>query len=207
MGTRHLIAVVVDGEPRIAQYGQWDGYLKGQGTTIVAFLQGVDLEAFKEKVRKTKMLTQEEVTARWKASGADGEWVSMEVAAKFKESWEHLSRDSGAKTLDYVMAAENPEVLPSSWDFAADSLFCEYAYVIDLDGGFFEVYKGFQEAPHTDGRFHMLEADQDHRTAAYYPVRLIEKFPIRAIPENWIERVEAHDLERLAFEKAEGVTP
>ena len=33
MGTRHMIGVVKDGIPRIAQYGQWDGYPSGQGVT------------------------------------------------------------------------------------------------------------------------------------------------------------------------------
>lgn len=26
MGTRHLTAVVIDGDYKVAQYGQWDGY-------------------------------------------------------------------------------------------------------------------------------------------------------------------------------------
>ena len=30
MGTRHLIAVQLDGEYKIAQYGQWDGYPEGK---------------------------------------------------------------------------------------------------------------------------------------------------------------------------------
>lgn len=38
MGTRHLIAAVIDGEYKIAQYGQWDGDPEGQGLTVLDFL-------------------------------------------------------------------------------------------------------------------------------------------------------------------------
>lgn len=38
MGTRNLTCVVLDGEYKVAQYGQWDGYPEGQGRTILEFL-------------------------------------------------------------------------------------------------------------------------------------------------------------------------
>lgn len=31
MGTRNLTAVYLDGQYKVAQYGQWDGYPEGQG--------------------------------------------------------------------------------------------------------------------------------------------------------------------------------
>lgn len=37
--------------------------------------------------------------------------------------------------------------LVNSEEFAADSLFCEWAYVIDLDKNTFEVYQGFNKKP------------------------------------------------------------
>ena len=30
MGTRHLTAVVLNGDFKVAQYGQWDGFTNGQ---------------------------------------------------------------------------------------------------------------------------------------------------------------------------------
>ncbi len=45
-GTRNLTCVVVGGEYKVAQYGQWDGYPSGQGLTALNFLRGMDREAF-----------------------------------------------------------------------------------------------------------------------------------------------------------------
>jgi hypothetical protein len=39
MGTRNLTAVYFKGEFRIAQYGQWDGYISGSGWGILEFLK------------------------------------------------------------------------------------------------------------------------------------------------------------------------
>ena len=39
MGTRNLTAVYIDGEYKVAQYGQWDGYPEGQGMTALTFLR------------------------------------------------------------------------------------------------------------------------------------------------------------------------
>ncbi|MHC5949058.1 hypothetical protein ACVXZ3_04645 [Providencia hangzhouensis] len=39
MGTRHLICVAKDGDYKVAQYGQWDGYPSGQGLTLLTFLR------------------------------------------------------------------------------------------------------------------------------------------------------------------------
>lgn len=35
MGTRNLTAVYLDGQYKVAQYGQWDGYPEGQGITAL----------------------------------------------------------------------------------------------------------------------------------------------------------------------------
>lgn len=51
MGTRHLIAAKVDGEYKLAQYGQWDGYPEGQGVAVLDFLVNKEdfLAAFEEE--------------------------------------------------------------------------------------------------------------------------------------------------------------
>lgn len=200
MGTRHLICIWQGNDWKLAQYGQWDGYPDGQGTAIVDFLREADLALFKERVAKSRMVTEEDLRERWVLAGANPEskYVGMDVAKAFSSRWPQLDRDSGAATLKYIMSTEEPEVQPSSLNFAADSLFCEWAYVIDLDAETFEVYEGFQNEPHTDGRFHELwDDDNDRRDKPYYPVKLVAAWPIQAIPSNWIQEA-TNPLPRLA---------
>ena len=38
-------------------------------------------------------------------------------------------------------------------EFPLDSLFCEWGYLVDLDAGTLEVYRGFQKSSPTEGRW------------------------------------------------------
>jgi hypothetical protein len=171
MGTRNLVCVVKDGEFRVAQYGQWDGYPRGQGQTITEFLFKAELDHFKSQIDKVRHLSAEEVQARWKAVGADDTgWVTMDVSQRFKEQNAHLSRDCGADVLEYIHKADKPEVF-MNLDFAGDSLFCEWAYVVNLDTDELEVYKGFnQEDLDKSERFAFLTKEGEE----YRPVKLFK---------------------------------
>src|SRR5205085_10459690 len=71
-------------------------------------------------------------------------------------------------------------------DFPLDSLFCEWAYVIDLDNQKFEVYRGFQTAPHSDGRFATRFDPADATSVVgetYYPVRKLVDFSLANLPD------------------------
>ena len=53
MGTRNLTIVYVDGEYKVAQYGQWDGYPEGQGATCLDFLRNkMDEKIFREELHE-----------------------------------------------------------------------------------------------------------------------------------------------------------
>ena len=47
MGTRNLTAVFMDGEYKVAQYGQWDGYPSGQGVDILNILKNAKKDILK----------------------------------------------------------------------------------------------------------------------------------------------------------------
>jgi hypothetical protein len=71
-------------------------------------------------------------------------------------------------------------------DFAADSLFCEWAYVVDLDAQQLEAYKGFQKEKHDRGRFAGMEPKRSPRTKAveYYPIAKFAEWKFDALPAD-----------------------
>ena len=149
MGTRHLICVVSDNQYRIAQYGQWDGYPEGQGAAILEFLKSPMAKQLKNNLERCSWITNDEYNKLWKEFGADATqpYIDCDVYQSFSEKYPQLSRDTGAKILKIAAGATGEMKLQNSLDFSQDSLFCEWAYVIDFDKNTFEVYRGFNETP------------------------------------------------------------
>jgi hypothetical protein len=215
MGTRHSTLVQCDREYRVAQYGQWDGYPEGQGATILEALRGLDVIDFRQKVRGLRTVTQEDLDRRWRAAGSDGSgMVSFEVAERFEETNFHLDRDCGGKIIGLIASGEVTEVALAP-EFPGDSLFCEWAYVVDLDRNTFEVYQGFNTKPlDVDERFYPLQhtehAQQERERRqtihedTYYPVRFVCAWPLDALPTNeaFLTQANVNDEEEKAEEAA-----
>lgn len=188
MGTRNLTIVIQDGQPKVAQYCQWDGYPDGQGKTVLEFLRGLNSTrhiSFAANVARCIPLDREEIQRRWESVGADKSgFVSLDIAGNFNAKWPQLGRDLGAKVLQLIADSKQPVEVLLDYDFAADSLFCEYAYVIDLDKGMLEVYKGFNKRPLAkSARFHSLTpSSAKRRESPYYPIRLKAKWPLTKLP-------------------------
>lgn len=145
MGTRNLIMVKLNGKRRVAQYCQWDGYPTGQGKEIASFLQRANLDTFAKKVEALTFATDKEIKDTWTKAGADPEsdLVSFAIAEKHTAMYPEFSRDTGAKVLGLIQRGKVKKV-QNSVDFLKDSLFCEWAYEIDLDKKCVNVYRGFQ---------------------------------------------------------------
>lgn len=72
-------------------------------------------------------------------------------------------------------------------DFLADSLFCEWAYIVNLDDSTFEVYKGFNQNPHAMGRYAHLQRE---RGGDYYGVALIAAIPLDELTTDMVESLD-----------------
>lgn len=187
MGTRNLTIVVQDGQYKVAQYCQWDGYPEGQGDTILKFLKKHlkrdNLKGFANRVRDLQIATEDQIRKCWKEAGSDGDsgWVTCEVSDRMKELYPQFSRDTGAAVLEMI-AAEEINCVNHNLNFAADSLFCEWAYVIDLDNKVLEIYRGFNQNPlHKDERFAFLTIKS---TEGYYPIKLCRIYSFKDLPTN-----------------------
>jgi hypothetical protein len=163
MGTRNLICGVVDGEMKVAQYCQWDGYIDGQGKWLAEYIhKNMKFRTLKSAMRKCKFVSDNIVEALWESAGAVNGGATEDVSQKFKLKFPQFHRDIGYQIFrliqdgvftvntmskDYKYTTTKHKVDPvreltNSGDFSKDGLFCEYAYVLDMDKKVLEVYTG-----------------------------------------------------------------
>lgn len=192
MGTRNLTAVQIDGEYKIAQYGQWDGYPSGQGHTILEFLKSWDRPSFEEKLRASAFVTDSEIDEINRTIEREG------LHDKWQSRWPTLTRDAGAEILGLVARGEPGIKLKSTISFAAESLFCEWAYVLDLDTNKLEVFRGFNQSPLTEeDRFFGIEPEDP--SEGYHGVKLAASYDLSSLPT-----VEQMERDCLQEEEEEG---
>lgn len=191
MGTRNLTVVMKDGTHKVAQYGQWDGYPSGQGVTALAFVSDpAKVELLRGTVDKVRFISSEERKEIMKMQApdlADLEWVTMDQAKRIDEIFPGQSRDHGAAILDKLVTSDDPNVLllRDDYSFGFDSLFCEWAYVVNLDTNCLEVYTGFQTAAHEDGPW--ADPEREHVTTSgdnYFGIRKVVEFAFAALPDE-----------------------
>ena len=64
MGTRNITRVICDGEIKVNQYCQWDGYPTGRGAEVLKFMHSIlsdgRIYTFEKAVKKSKLFVQSE---------------------------------------------------------------------------------------------------------------------------------------------------
>lgn len=179
MGTRNLTIAIIDQQPRIAQYGQWDGYPESSGLRILEFVRGMNPEHFTSALKRCRFLGD---------SAKDKAYIAkVEATPNWPKEYPLLTRDTGADILSLVNATHKGEILLiNQLAFAADSLFCEWAYVVDMDRRTLEVYKGFNEKPlPKTARFYGLKQAGDNMSRdKYHPIKMVAKFSFDDLPSD-----------------------
>ncbi|KAF4302465.1 hypothetical protein GTA08_BOTSDO09870 [Botryosphaeria dothidea] len=156
MGTRHLILVFYQGDYHIAQYGQLDGYPSGEGVRILEFAStSNNLTMLKFSISKGLLYTPtNEQLQAWKAQAFDlGQERQHQVLTNpASVNWEEhrkypmevvcpsIAAHISAGILQLVANSADPVPIVKHLDFIADLLYCEWAYVLDLDEHVLEVY-------------------------------------------------------------------
>ena len=137
MGTRNLTKVVFENEVIIAQYGQWDGYPEGQGTTLFYTLQDpATIEQFVSKIPQIYYPEQGEldILAKPFEDGSMPGMMTMDSGKRWAELFPTLTRDTCGEIIRVVANyGEAPIPIVKDLEFENDALFCEAVYEVDLD--------------------------------------------------------------------------
>jgi hypothetical protein len=205
MGTRGAWGFVHNDVERIT-YNHFDSYFDGLGLDLLRWARNVeDWDKVRERVVNLHIVNdQDEPTAEEREQVATFTDSGVSTGTDWYSALRH-TQGSPEATLDSGYMIDSSE-------FPTDSLFCEYAYVFDLDKGIFEVYVGFQKKTPTAGRWAgrpTPEEDNDHyarhvewckengrdpwlpKTSEYKAVTLVEVWPLHDLPtdEKFIARL------------------
>ena len=176
MGTRNLTVVVKNEQVRVAQYGQWDGYPEVSGVGCLRILRenvdnlinGLSNCIEVDEDLHAKMLAHAEEKAgndRTPEDLAAAGFMSMSVSDVFEELYPEQHRNTGFRILKMIADSKTPLYLSLNFEFASETLWCEWAYVVDLDNGKFETYSNRGEGG--QGIFARLGEDTVSMVASY----------------------------------------
>jgi hypothetical protein len=148
MGTRSSIGVHVNGKDKLT-YNQYDGYPTGVGKQvyeqICALIKQHGWDGVVKLATKLKQVkSDKEFTEKQKEKYGDL-WQQVSTGKDMYSLLRGLQGDLGAMLERGIMTKDN--------EFIKDSLFCEWAYILNVDEQTFEIYQGFQSLPHTQGRY------------------------------------------------------
>lgn len=136
MGTRNATIVKGNGKILVQQYGQWDGYFKGQGKRVVSFVK--DTLTYRQDMKSA--IEHFEENARIMSADEGNKLIDDLIEAYKKNGMENLelktmcpslSRDIGADILEMVYHGYDIPLYFTPLSEIND--WCEYVYIVDLD--------------------------------------------------------------------------
>lgn len=172
MSTRGLVGVIVDDQIK-ATYNHSDSYPSWLGQRVLEFSRTLTDAATYDvtiaQARDVRMIEDDDAAVPetdLAALAAKGVLPNTAVGNRADSpTWYQALRDVQGdlgRTLELGYMIDGAA-------FAQDSLFCEYAYLVNLDTKMVEFYEGFQKSPGA-GRFMIGNPVADR---GYYPVSLV----------------------------------
>lgn len=155
MGTRNLTMVInKEGEKKIAQYGQWDGYPSGVGVGVLNFLRNKDLVGkLIANLPKVRFIDAEGIDKEFIDSYVSNapEWSSdPDNRTDEQKRWfrTYCHSDLAEEVLTNIANSDDDEILiQDSEDSAKKGGWVEYSYIIDLKNNNLVVHHHIDEPP------------------------------------------------------------
>jgi len=178
MGTRGAFGFRRYGIDKVT-YNHWDSYPECLGEKMARFC--VEHKAELASICDSIILVAAdsepsfEAIAWAKLAGC----INTEVSYRTEKDWYCLLRElqGGLHKAPALVTATGKYYMIDNHEFLKDSLFCEYAYIINLDTNRLEYWVGFQEVPQEGNRYG-TQPVPDHDFSKYYPCKLAAEFPL-----------------------------
>ena len=188
MGTRGALGFKYKDKYYIT-YNHFDSYPGGLGADVVDFIQHIKkqnkenyLDILKKNVSKLKLVDGHTSQPTEKERKMYYSYLNTGVGEKTEKDWYCLLHDiQGIETLFAIYEGKLKHMI-DSLNFLKDGLFCEYAYIINIDTEKLEFYEGFQ---HNQQENNPLPFENIANGSGYYPVAFQGSCSLKRIPKDW----------------------
>lgn len=183
MGTRGAIGFKIDNEYKVT-YNHFDSYPEGLGEEVVDFCRSVrNWKLFKDRIRKVKLVSDFDPPTKSQIKKYK-KYADPSVSTKQLTEWYVLLRKTQYDKFLKEINSGRLQVMIDNFTFLQDSLFCEFAYILNLDNMTLELYRGFNKKK-PNKKTYPLPFDLLEKKDDYYPVAYLGSYPLKDIPNNW----------------------
>ena len=181
MGTRGLYGFRKNGVDKTT-YNHFDSYPDGLGADVINFIKKHSIDELEKFYNRIQMVQEDATPTKEEIKTCvDAGLCDLSVSKQSTNDWYCLLRNIQG-SLDALYNSPVAYMIDNS-DFIKDSLFCEYAYIINLDENVLEYYEGFQARPDKDNRY------GHQKTDGYYPCKLTSTIPLDYIMETETDKI------------------
>ena len=167
MGTRGCYGFRKNGIDKLT-YNHYDSYPDWLGRNIVKFCKNTSIKEMNEIFDKL-ILVDENSKPTAEQIAECSKYYDGSVSNQTYSDWYCLLREAQGELDAYK---DGLRYMIDSNEFIKDSLFCEYAYIINLDTNNLEFWIGFQDRPSVNNRY----GTENNR--GYYPCKMKTYYPL-----------------------------
>lgn len=176
MGTRGAYGFRLNGKDKIT-YNHFDSYPDCLGNTMIDFIAETTDNELRVIAKRLVLVNEDDCPGRdniayYSMQGT----LNLGVSSQRATDWYCLLREAQGEPHFWKSGVNH---MIDSHNFVYDSLFCEWAYIINLDEDTLEVYKGFNKRPGGKGRYALPEDGPEWiGENGYFGVTLLDEIPL-----------------------------
>lgn len=179
MGTRGAWGFRKDNVDKIT-YNHFDSYPSGLGEIIKEFICKHSIKELKETADRIVLINGKTPPTKAQIKECIS-FADVNVGNGDLHDWYCLLRETQSNPVAYI---KDVRYMVDNADFISDSLFCEYAYVINLDSNKLEIYAGFQKKPQKNRYFKIPIGKND-----YANCKLVFEIDLNKVKDFDMEKV------------------
>lgn len=173
MSTRGSYGFYKDGESKLT-YNHFDSYPSGLGENVLNFIKLTDDKSLENIFNSIKLVEDDSYPDKEEQSILKELGYATQYRGNALKWFEIIGSHAG----DLSVYSNGLTFMLNNNDFIKNSLFCEWAYIINLDTKEFEVYEGFQNEPNNNR--YSIEVPSE---SGYYSCKLLMSIPLNVARE------------------------